>query len=166
MRITKNQLKQIIKEELSGVLREQLSPEQLATSAANLTNDELADLLLGDYGLSQNKGLTDELAKRVAAEDEADNVRGGLRGRGPMNTLDMKLKDQIEMRDANAAIIADIEASFDRKQPAYTPTIHPGPEVKLGVHGDESEAKVATEKPATEIKESRRRRKVRKTRRK
>ena len=41
MRITKNQLRQIIKEELSGVLREQQSPEELSASAASLSLDDL-----------------------------------------------------------------------------------------------------------------------------
>tara|TARA_R110000824_G_scaffold178049_1_gene357652 strand:+ start:412 stop:762 length:351 start_codon:yes stop_codon:yes gene_type:complete len=71
MRITKNQIRQIIKEELAGVLREKFSEEELAAQAKDLSRSELTDLLTQ---MPDNAALNSEFSRReVVKADVAAN---------------------------------------------------------------------------------------------
>lgn len=190
MRITKNQLKQIIKEELAGVLGEgddwssieagiadtqaslaaENTPEgqrktSARISARSLSNEELGELMSGKYG--KNPTLAAELESRISAERESERAGGGTRGHGPMQ----KLARNIAIHAATERFIPDL-SPIGRG----TATAVPGPKLDVKheplwpiVHPDligrDDETQIAPTPRGTEIKESRRR-KVRKTRRK
>jgi hypothetical protein len=131
MKITKSQLKQIIKEELENALEEQeldeglenLTPENLelvAMAAKHFANQpEVLAATIGASGVALIKQLAD-LGKRITKRDELDEASsdkkrppGGGFGRGRHPTE--KEKEEARKAEIQAAMRREIERFMDRK---------------------------------------------------
>jgi hypothetical protein len=111
MRITKNQLRQIIKEELSGVLREQQSPEELSASAASLSLD---DLLAMRKQMPDNAALNSEFDSRVADAKRKEAIKSDVAANSPLIQALTKKEDD-ETQIAKEKPPAKVDESRRRK---------------------------------------------------
>ena len=183
MRITKNQLRQIIKEELSGVLTEgfeTITADSVSKIATKDLNAFYNDRMLKPGGAAEADVLAAEIAKRQAASGKSykpeldlfsgpDNEIADFSDQDPNITPDTPMDwDSMAMRYNQMKAGVPINYTQTSRE-AYPEGV---PEEGLGgpLGGDDQGPHPAfagdEDVRSQHVKESRRRRKVRKTRRK